>query len=217
MVTILLSNVGGLQNPGIEMMLKALTSFVEADFYVHKLTVCRGYKKYGIRYSWKPSGYDLALDLGGDTFTTYYGKIQFLRHCLHLLILWLFKQKYAVFAQTLSPYGKITERIAKFFLEHAHFITVREQRSKRLLEKLEIESVLTADLAFLLNEWDSTDYVGDSYHRVIAAKLAGCKGKWNGARANNFKFDVFRSNLDLEEMRRRARKNLEVLQRVLSR
>jgi len=215
MVKILLSNVGGLQNPGIDMMLKALTSF-EADFYVHKLTVCRGYEKYGIRYSWKPSGYDLALDLGGDTFTTYYGNIQFLRHCFHLFILWMFQQKYAVFAQTLSPYGKVTGKIAKFFLKHACFITVREQRSKMLLNHWGIRSILTADVTFLLDSWNSTDYVGDSYHRVIAATLAGHKGKWDGSRENNFKFDVFKSPLNLEQMKRRAQKNVEVLQRVLS-
>jgi len=217
MVKILLSNAGDLQNQGIGLMLKALLANIEADFYVHRFTVCRGYEKYGIKYSWKPFGYDVALDLGGDTFTIYYGYIQFLRHCSHLLILCLFRQRYAIFAQTLSPYGKITGKIAKFFLKHACFITVREQRSKLLLEQLEIESVLTADLAFLLDEWDSTDYVGDSYHRVIAARLAGCKGEWNGSRANNFKFDIFKFDLDLTEMRRRARKNVEVLQRILSR
>lgn len=201
---------------GIGMMLKALTSTVEAQFYVHNFTVCRGYQNYGIEYCWKPSGYDLALDLGGDTFTTYYGYMQFLRHSFHLLILFLFRQRYSIFAQTLSPYGKITSKIAQFFLNHACFITVREERSKRILDEWGIKATLTADLAFLLETCCSTDYMGKSYHKIIAAKLANCEGEWDGSRSNNFKFDIFKSHLDLTEMKERAKKNVEVLQRFLA-
>lgn len=64
MVTrILLSNIGGLDNPGIRMMIKAITENIDADFYYHKLTVCKGYEAENIKGSWKPYGYDVALDL----------------------------------------------------------------------------------------------------------------------------------------------------------
>lgn len=213
---ILLSNVGGLRNRGIVLMVKALVSSVDAEFYVHRFTVCRGYERHGLNYTWKPFGFDVALDLGGDTFTLYYGFLQFLRHCLHLLIHVIFHQKFCLFAQTFSPYGKLTKHIALFFMKRSDLITVREQRSFDLLKSMGVKCHLTADLAFLLDSYDSSQYFGDSYHRVIAAKLSGCSGVWEGSRAENFKFDIFKEPLDLEVMRKKAGDNIVLLKRLLS-
>lgn len=216
MVKILLSNVGGTKNMGIIMMIKALASNVDADFFVHHFTVCRDYQKYGINYTWKPFGFDVALDLGGDTLTTYYGNLQFLRHCAHLLMHVLFRQKFCLFAQTFSPYGKFTKRIALFFMKRSCFITVREQKSSDLLKSMGVHCHLTADITFLLDSWDSDSYFGGSYHRIIAAKLSGCSGVWDGSRAENFKFDIFKEPLDLQIMKKKAGLNIALLQRIFS-
>lgn len=201
---------------GIVMMIQALVSNVHAKFYVHQLTVCRDYQKYGIKYTWKPCGFDIALDLGGDTFTLYQGIPQFLRHCFHLLIHVIFRQKFCFFAQTFSEYNGLTKRLALFFMKRASLITVREKKSFDLLQSMGIHCHLTADLAFLLDSWDSISYVGESYHRIIAAKLSGKDGLWDGSRAENFKFEIFYDELDLEIMRKRAEINIDLLERALS-
>lgn len=217
MVTILLTNIGDLKNRGIGMMLKAIVSNFNAVFYYHKLTVCRGYESFGVVGTWRLSGFDIALDLGGDTFTIYYGFLQFLRHCFHLLLLVIFNQEYCLFGQTFSHYGFFSSRIAKYFMCKALFITVREQRSKDLLETMGISSILTGDVAFLLDSDDARfDYIGGSYHRIISALLSGHFGVWDGSRSNNFKFDIFKEKLDLEVMKRRALVNVKMLERFLS-
>jgi len=216
MVKILLSNLGSTKNMGIVMMIKALLSNINAEFYVHQLTVCRNYQKYGIQYTWKPFGFDIALDLGGDTFTLYQGTPQFLRHCFHLLIHVIFRQKFCFFAQTFSPYGQFTGKIARFFMRKAALITVREHKSCEQLQSMGIHCFLTADIAFLLDSWDSDSYFGGSYHRIIAAKLSGCSGEWDGSRAENFKFEIFKDPLDLKIMKIRAELNVKLLQRILS-
>jgi len=216
MVKILLSNLGGTENMGIVMMIKALVSNVDAEFYIHHFTVCRDYRKFGINYTWKPFGFDVALDLGGDTFTLYYGALQFLRHCFHLLLHVLFRQKFCLFAQTFSPYGNITGRFALFFMKRSCLITVREQKSCEQLQSMGIRCHLTADITFLLDSWDSDPYFGGSYHRIIAAKLSGCSGIWDGSRSENFKFEIFKQPLDLEIMKKKAGLNVALLQRIFS-
>lgn len=216
MVTrILLSNIGCLDNPGIVMMITAILENIDADFYYHKLTVCEGYEHHGLKGSWKPYGYDMALDLGGDTFTTYYGIPQFIRHIIHLLILIFTGQKFVLFTQTYSPFGYFTGMITRWIMRQATCITVREQESKDLLDSWKIPCTLTADIAFLLDTWPSEDYNGSSYHRVIGAKLAGKKAVWNGLRANNWKFKIFTRPLSMEKMREEAFENIRILQRLL--
>lgn len=212
---ILLSNIGGLDNPGIRMMLKAIMDNIDAEFYYHKLTVCSGYEELGIKGSWKPYGYDIALDLGGDTFTTYKGIFQFIRHIIHLLILIGTGQKFFLFTQTYGPYGYFTGIVTRWIMHKATCITVREQESKDLLDSWMIPCTLTVDMAFLLDTWPSEDYEGSSYHRVIAAKLACKKAAWNGFRANNWKFKIFTRPLDMEEMKVKAYENIQMLQRLL--
>ena len=215
MVRILLSNIGGLENLGIIMIVKAIQENVDADFFYHRLTVCRGYEKYGIKPSIRPYGFDIALDLGGDTFTTYYGFTQFLRHCFHLLILWLFRQPYAIFSQSLCNYGVVSSKIAKFFLKRAKLVTVRGKRSLAVAENLGVKAIETADVAWLVNGIPSGDYYGSSYHKLILAAINGKSFHWDGTRAENFKFDIFKSEIDVVEMKRNARKNFELLQSLL--
>lgn len=212
---ILLSNIGSLKNPGIVMMITAIKENVDAEFYYHRLTVCEGYEKYGLKGSWKPSGYDLALDMGGDTFTLYYGKIQWMRHILHLLLMIVTGQRFFLFAQTYSPYGYFTGIVTRWIMRRAVCITVREQESKDLLDSWGIPCVLTADIAFLLDTWPSEKYEGPSYHRIIGAKLAGKKAVWNGLRANNWKFKIFTRPLDMEKMKEEAYENIRLLQGLL--
>ena len=126
----------------------------------------------------------------------------------------LFKQKFCFFAQTFSAYGKFSGWIALFFLKRASLITVREQKSYEQLQSMGIKSYLTADIAFLLDSWDSGDYYGDSYHRIIAAKLSGYLGVWDGSRAENYKFSIFKERLDLKILKEKAGLNLDLLQRV---
>jgi len=200
---------------GIGMMLKAIVENVDADFYYHRLTICNGYEKYGVKGTWKPFGFDVALDLGGDTFTTYYGILQFLRHFSHLFLLILFKQPFILFAQTFSPYGFVSRRIACYVMRRARAITVREKKSKDLLEDWGIPCNLTADIAFILEKQDGEDYHGSSYHGVIGALISGNEGLWNGERANNWKFSIFNDQFNLERYQEEAWKNIELLYSVL--
>lgn len=215
MVKVLLSNIGGLNNIGIVMMVRAIQQNVDAEFYYHRLTVCRDYEQLGIAPSFKPYGFDLALDLGGDTFTIYYGVLQFLRHCFHLFVLWLFRQPYVIFGQTLSNYGVVTSRLTGFFLRRAKLVTLRDRRSMAVAQRLGVKAVLTADVAWVVEGIPSCDYRGSSYHRLILAAINGRSFQWSGERADNFKFDIFHSAIDMEELKKDARENFRLLQGIL--
>lgn len=202
------------------MMVNAIMKAVPGEYFYHKLTVCHSYDALGLKGSWMPWGYDIALDLGGDTFTTYYGFRQFLRHCVHLFKLWVCGQRYAVFSQTLSPYRGVSRVIARFFLNRATFITVRERKSYDLLKVLGIRTpfYLASDIAFLLDDCSSAFYYGSSYHLLINAYLAYQWYGYDESRNDNWKFSILERGsfkYSRERFKEMAQINVRVLQRSL--
>lgn len=170
---------------------------------------------YDIKPTWKINGFDIDLDLGGDTFTTYYGIRQFLRHVSHLFLLWLFRQPYIIFAQTLSNYGVISSKIARFFLKRAVLVTVREKRSLVVAKKFGVNAIETADIAWIVKGIGGDSYYGHSYHQLILAAINGKEYRWDGDRDQIFKFDIFKEPINIQEMRKNARRNFEMLQSIL--
>lgn len=117
-----------------------------------------------------------------------------------------------------------------FLMKRACFISVREKRSYEQLRSMGICCYLAADLAFLLLEnqqisklennkiikLENQQIISSSYHEIIGGFLMGRGALWDGSRAENFKFDIFKDPLDLWIMKKRAEINLDLLERALS-
>lgn len=232
MYRILLTNIGDFQrNRGIEMMIRALLEqFKIAQFYYHRLTMCRGYERLGLKGSWKCWGFDLALDMGGDTFTLYFGLRQFFRHWFHLFLLVLTGQRFGLFSQTLSRYNGIAWPFARFILQRASFISVRDLPSYYYLQRIcaryrwtEPPIFFVPDIAFLFSSFPGpvSDYEGSSYHELILALLSNKRAVWNGDRKANWKFSLFTPGvdngtlLDVNDFRHAAYCNLDLLVEAL--
>lgn len=98
---------------------------------------------------------DLMVDLGGDTFSDDYGSLSTCLHCYSLFLGMLFKKPYFICSQSIGPFrNNLTRFLAKFILNRANVISVREPISlKYLIDNLKVEPArirLIPDLAFLL-------------------------------------------------------------------
>jgi len=104
-------------------------------------------------------------------------------------------------------------------------VLVRDKPSLDVLEKLDVSTRVeyVADIAFLHHTYDWPDhYTGNSYHRVMAARLAGYNGVWNGERWWNNKFYIYKTGeqdtyiyndeaVSLDYMRKQARRALDII------
>lgn len=96
---------------------------------------------------------DLVVDLSGDMLTEDYGPHVAYSHYLPILLAIMLRRPYVACAQSIGPF-KLTRPLARFILNRAKFITVRDQISLDYLLSIGVRAELlnkTADMAFLLN------------------------------------------------------------------
>jgi len=99
--------------------------------------------------------YDGVISLGGDTFSDKPNIAYSLLHCINLLPAILFHKPYAICSQSIGPFG-ITKKMAKFVLNRASSITVRDSVSKDYLTKnLNVQCKLHRDIVYCLNGNDT--------------------------------------------------------------
>lgn len=94
---------------------------------------------------------DLIIDLSGDTLSDKY--VCSLFSILNILIGILLKKKIVIFSQSIGPFRRITIPLARFCLNKADLIIIREKITKSYLERINIHNHLIhlgADIAFLL-------------------------------------------------------------------
>lgn len=99
------------------------------------------------------SNSDLIIDLSGDTLSD--------KNCFsifsifNILIGILLKKKIAIFSQSIGPFRKITMPLARFCLNRASLILVREDVTKNYLKHINVNNpfiYLGAEIAFLLEQ-----------------------------------------------------------------
>ena len=79
---------------------------------------------------------DLVIDMGGDTFSDYPSIMYSLVHMVSLYIAVLLNKKYVILSQSVGRFSNIiTKRLAKYVLNKAAYITVREHRTFEYLTK----------------------------------------------------------------------------------
>jgi colanic acid/amylovoran biosynthesis protein len=93
---------------------------------------------------------DIILDIGGDTFSTIYGKKEIISHGALILSAKLLKKPIVLYCQTIGPFGKLDLTLAKQFLKLVDLIIVREHISANYLKRLGLQPYICADPAFLL-------------------------------------------------------------------
>jgi len=215
---ILLIHIGGLENIGCLMMLQAVLKHVDADFYYNKATVCRGYEAHGLKGSWKLSGYDLAISLGGDAFTAYQIPWQFMRLSTRFILMIILGQRYALLAQTFCNYGMFLP-VARTILSHATLITVRDEKSKAYLDSLNIPSHLTSDLVWSLtpDELPPMKMRRNSFHSRVWAMIKGVPFPYTLQHpSRNWKYSIFDKPLNVDHLRERSLENFTLIKEVLN-
>ena len=136
---------------------------------------------------------DLVVDLSGDMLTEDYGPHVAYSHYLPLLRALVLRKPYFVCAQSIGPFS-LTKPIARFLLNRAAAITVRDEISLNYLKEIGIRQdrlKQTADMAFLLpaelgnceTSWESLgleksrDTLGVSVSRLVVDKFDKQKGR----------------------------------------
>jgi len=215
---ILLIHIGGLENIGCLMMLQAVLKYIDADFFYHKSTYCRGYEAHGLKGSWKLSGYSLAISLGGDAFTVYAGWWQFIRLSVRFFLMIVLKQRYILLAQTFCNYGILTP-IAKLILRHATAISVRDDQSQALLTSYGILGYFTADLAWSLspNELPAMKMRENSFHSRVWSIIKGISFPYPLQHpSRNWKYSIFEKPLQVALLQERSMENFALVREALS-
>jgi len=93
--------------------------------------------------------YEFAVDLGGETFTTYAKWWYAYKHIFTLHILKLLQVPYGVMSQTILLKEGVTRSLGRHVLTHAEFITTRDLPSYRLMKSFHLQHVhLFLDVAF---------------------------------------------------------------------
>ena len=96
---------------------------------------------------------DVIISTGGDVLTEDYGTLSFLSYVVNFLFALLLDKPVVLYAESVGPFNRWWNRvIGKSLLNRLRLITLREDISRRYLEKLNIKTpmYLTADSAFLL-------------------------------------------------------------------
>ncbi len=117
---------------------------------------------------------DLIVDLSGDMLTEDYGFHVALSHYFPILLAKAMGKKVALCAQSVGPF-KWTSKIAFYILNHAGFVSLRDQVSMDYLQSTGIKPRRlkhTADMAFLL-EPVAADISRSKFAGLMRGKTAG--------------------------------------------
>jgi len=213
---ILLLHVGDFNNAGCCMMLQAVLKYVDADFYYHKSMFGKGYKALGIKGAWRLSGYDLAISLGGDSFTRQEGLWNITKIAARLFLLKLFRQRYALLGQEMCNYGVLTP-IARPVFRNAALITVRDELSQKLLISYGILGYLTADLVWSIppDELPPMRLKRHSFHSRVWCISKGVEFPWPLREpSKKWKFSLFNKPLQVECLREKSLENFILLKSI---
>ncbi|MGE9295086.1 MAG: polysaccharide pyruvyl transferase family protein [Puniceicoccales bacterium] len=160
--------------PDSEVVISAPYPELDRHFYegitlvkCHRRNLIYGFIQCAGAWLWKKSGSsvfllddemkacaeaDLVIDLSGDMLTEDYGPHVAISHFLPILLANAAGRKVFVCGQSIGPF-KFTRSVARYVLEHAGAVTVRDQLTLDHLRALGVSPrrlAVTADLAFSL-------------------------------------------------------------------
>jgi polysaccharide pyruvyl transferase WcaK-like protein len=97
---------------------------------------------------------DIVINTGGDNLTEDYGLLSLVFNFSYLLVGLILSKPVVIYAESIGPFkGKISKTMARFIFNRVNLITIREELSKKHLQKIKIDKTpiyFTADSAFLL-------------------------------------------------------------------
>lgn len=103
--------------------------------------------------------YTLAINLGGETFTTNSNLFYAFKHIYTLNLLNCLNIPYVILSQTITLDEGLTSKFAKSVLDNALFISVRDEATYNLMLNLEQEqSFLHPDIAFISSKFTEIVY-----------------------------------------------------------
>lgn len=140
------------------------------ELYNPLISLYRNMSSY-LKLNEKWKRYDLIIDISGDSIGEIYG---FLVTSYHILRLNFFgKENKLVFApQSMGPF-KYSSRYFKNVFNKAHRIYARDPLTVNILSEMNVSSVLSADLSFLLDSYISYK------NKTIITKIKNLKELYN--------------------------------------
>ena len=93
---------------------------------------------------------DVFVDISGDSYSSIYGKTAVLAMGLRVISAKLLRKPIIFFCQSIGPFYGVDVFLAKLILNLVDFIIAREFLTAEYLKKLNINSFICADQAFLL-------------------------------------------------------------------
>ena len=111
-----------------------------------------GNKRFLNGFLQKIINYDLAVDLGGETFQDRYNLLGMLKHVYTLTLFSFLRLKYSVISHTIIFKNAFWWRISKPLLMNAVVLTVRDPDSQKFLRNQEVNCFLVPDVAFAFNK-----------------------------------------------------------------
>lgn len=96
--------------------------------------------------------YDLAVDLGGETFQDQYNLFGMLKHLYTLKLLILLHVKYSIISHTIIFKNTFCWRLSKPILKNADALTIRNLDSYKFLVKNGVQGYMIPDIAFAFNK-----------------------------------------------------------------
>ncbi|PMG31174.1 hypothetical protein BCU94_09505 [Shewanella sp. 10N.286.52.C2] len=128
---------------------------------------------------------DIYFDLGeGDSFTDIYGGRRFFNLSMSKVFILLRRKELVLSPQTYGPYkSKLTSFLSEIILKKCKTIFSRDYKSTVILNKMNVNSVEVADVAFSL-PYDSREPKSNSIGLNVSGLL------WNGGYTGNNQFGL---------------------------
>ena len=158
MTRILISGYIGFDNFGDEVIFKVLREHLQELNY--KVSALSKHSNYDIKtYNYKNLfevikailNCDILISGGGSLLQNKTSNYSLIYYLLIITLAKLFFKKVIIFAQGIEPIkGKIFKKLTAFILKQCNFISVRDEKSQKLLLKNNIKSTLVSDPAYSL-------------------------------------------------------------------
>lgn len=134
---------------------------------------------------------DLIVDFtGGDSFTDIYGMRRFLRESIVKELAIQSKACFVLGPQTIGPFkNSVAKKMAKHLILQSNYVFTRDEVSNNYAQNLGCDSILTTDVAFMLQPTtDNYNNLDESGKTKIGINVSGLM--MNGGYNNNNQFGL---------------------------
>ena len=129
------------------LLIRCLLSYLRAWLYHHTRN-----ERFLTPFLRSIQSYDIAVDLGGETFQDQYNLFGMLKHVYTLKLLRLLNVQYTIISHSIIFQHGLWWALSKPLLQHARAITIRNPDSYNFITQNHLPCVMIPDIVFAFNE-----------------------------------------------------------------